>query len=98
LIVRIVTNHRIFREPSPLPLALEFCSAVLDAPPAVAVRSGDRHWHLFARLCRDGGATGNLIPDADLVALALEHGATLISTDRGMLRWPGLTVRHPLEG
>ena len=97
-VVRIVTNHRIFREPSPLPLALEFCAAVRGAPAAVVVRPSDRHWELFDRLCRDGGATGNLVPDADLAALAIEHGATLISTDRGMLRWPGLAVRHPLQG
>jgi toxin-antitoxin system PIN domain toxin len=96
-LVRITTNHRIFREPSTLTRSLAFCTVVLDAPSAVAVRPGSRNWDVFATLCVDGGATGNLVPDAYLAALAVEHGATLVSTDRGMRRWPGLAIRHPLD-
>ncbi|HWH28043.1 MAG TPA: VapC toxin family PIN domain ribonuclease, partial [Mycobacteriales bacterium] len=36
--VRIATHHRVYREPTPPSLALEFCAAVLGAPAAVAVR------------------------------------------------------------
>lgn len=95
--VRIVTNHRIYREPTPTALALEFCAAVLGAPATVAVRPGERHWGIFARLCRDAGARGNLVPDAYLAALAVEHGATWITTDRGFARFPGLRWHPPLE-
>jgi predicted nucleic acid-binding protein len=34
--------------------------------------------------------------DAHLAALAIEHGATLMSTDRGLMRFRGLRVRDPL--
>jgi toxin-antitoxin system PIN domain toxin len=96
--VRIVTNHRIYKVPTPPNQAIEFCEAVLAAPAALPVRSGPRHWALFAELCRAAGARGNLVPDAYLAALAIEHGATLVTSDRGFLRYPGLRVIDPLDG
>lgn len=95
-VIRITTNHRVFRQPSRLATVLGFCSAVRHAPAAVALRPGARNWDLFTDLCTAGGASGNLVPDAYLAALALEHGATLVTADRGMGRWPGVDVRHPL--
>jgi len=96
-VIRITTNRRIFREPSTLDEILEFTGAVLDAPAAVALRPGARHWELFTTLCRTGGAKGDLVPDAYLSALAIESGATLFTADRGMRRWPGVQVRHPFD-
>jgi len=95
--VRICTHHRIYREPTPLDVALEFCAAVLASPAAVAVRPGPRHWGTFAALCRAVGARGNIVPDAYLAALALENGATWVTTDRGFARFPGLVWTAPLE-
>lgn len=94
--VRIVTHHRVYREPTPPDVALRFCAAVLAAPAALAVRAGPRHWDLFDRLCRDVGARGNVVPDAYLAALAIEHGATWVTTDHGFARFPGLRWRPPL--
>jgi hypothetical protein len=96
-VIRITTNRRIFRRPSTLDEILEFTGAVLDAPAAVALRPGPRHWELFTTLCRAGGAKGDLVPDAFLSALAIESGATLVTADRGMRRWPGVRVRHPFD-
>lgn len=96
--VRIVSHHRIYREPTPTEAALGFCAAVLDAPSAVSVRPGPRHWSIFTRLCDEAAARGNLVPDAYLAALAIEHGATWVSTDRGFARFPGLRWRPPLDG
>lgn len=94
--LRIVTNHRVYREPTPVPVALSFCDAVLTAPAAHPVRPSGRHWQIFTRLCADVGARGNLVPDAFLAALAIEHGATWVTTDRGFARFPGLRWRPPL--
>lgn len=93
--LRIVTNHRVYREPTPPDLALGFCEALLAAPAAVACRPGDHHWRIFATLCRTVGARGNAVPDAYHAALAIEHGATWITTDRGFARFPGLRWRLP---
>lgn len=94
--LRIVTNHRIYREPTPPEEALRFCQVVLDAPAAVPVRAGDRHWSIFTSLCQSIGARASVVPDAFLAALAIEHGATWITTDAGFARFPGLRWRRPL--
>ena len=54
-----------------------------------------RHLEILGRLIEAGQATGPLIMDA---ALALEHGATVCSTDRDFARFPGLDWLDPLEG
>jgi len=64
---------------------------------AGAVAPGERHWDIFGRLCREGGATGNLVPDAWLAALAIEWGCEFVTTDRDFARFPGLRWRHPLQ-
>lgn len=96
--IRIVTHHRVYREPTPTDVALRFAEAVRSARSAVPVRPGPRHWDVFARLSREVGARGNVVPDAYLAALAIEAGATWITTDYGFARFPGLRWRTPLAG
>lgn len=96
--LRIVTSHRVYLEPTPPDVALAFCSAVLEAPASIPVRPGPRHWSLFAGLCRAVAARGNVVPDAFHAALAIEHGATWVTTDRGFARFPGLRWSPPLGG
>lgn len=69
----------------------------LEAPATVRVRPRERHWDIFRRLCSTAGARGNNVPDAYLAALALESGATWVTTDSGFARFPGLTWRTPLD-
>jgi uncharacterized protein len=96
-VVRLATNHRIYRQPSRTADVLEFCEVVRTAPAAVPVRPGVKHWEIFARLCREVAATANLVPDAYHAALAIENGATWITTDRGYARFPILRWRGPFE-
>jgi uncharacterized protein len=88
--LRVVTHHRVYAEPTPPALAVDFCEALLAAPNAIRVRPGARHWAIFVELCRTVGARGNVVPDAFHAALALESGATWVTTDRGFARFPGL--------
>ena len=94
--LRIVTNHRVYREPTPPQVALDFCQTVLSAPSAVRIRPGREHWRIFESLCRNLGARGNVVPDAYLAAMAIEAGATFITMDAGFARFPGLTWRRAL--
>jgi toxin-antitoxin system PIN domain toxin len=94
--LRIVTHPRIFAQPTPLPVALAFVDELRDRPNCVGVAPGSRHWSLFTSLCQRVQAKGNAVPDAYLAALALEHGAAWVTTDRGFARFPGLHWRHPL--
>ncbi len=95
--LRVVTHPRVFRPPTPLKAALEFVAAFRDRPNAVSITPGPRHWDLFARLCRDARARGNLVADAWLAALALESGCEFITTDKDFARFRGLRWRHPLR-
>lgn len=94
--LRIVTNRRIFEEPTSMAQALEVCAVVLDAPAARRVHPGPEHWRIFAGLCSQVGASGNDVPDAYLAALAIERGATFVTRDRGFDRFAGLRTAGPL--
>lgn len=96
--VRVVTNPRVYREPTPVPLALAFASALRNHPRCIPTAPGPRHWPLFVRLTTAASATGNLVTDAYFAALALEHGCEWISTDRDYDRFPGLRWRRPFSG
>jgi uncharacterized protein len=95
--IRVVTNRRVFARPSRPELALEFASVLRERDNAVVVRPGPRHWEIFEDLLRRTGATGNLVPDAYLAALAIETGSEFITTDLDFSRFPGLRWRHPLR-
>jgi predicted nucleic acid-binding protein len=47
------------------------------------------------RLCRDGDARGNLVPDAWFAAMAIEAGCEWVTLDRGYARFPGLKWSLP---
>jgi len=93
--LRVVTHPRIFLTPTPLDAAIAFVEALRAEPHAVVLAPGRRHWDIFTRLCREAGARGNLVPDAYLAALAIEHGAEFVTADRHFARFPGLRLRHP---
>ena len=94
--LRIVTHPRIFAEPTPLPVALDFVASVRNRPNRVAVAPGPRHWSIFRSLCEAVEPHGNQLPDAWLAAMAIESGSEWVTTDRGFQRYPGLRVVHPL--
>ena len=94
--LRIVTNGRIFDEPTPLKLALQAVEDLRVQPGAIYLSPGTRHWALFAHLCSAVGARGNDIPDAHLAALAIESGCELVTADRGFGRFPGLRWSCPV--
>lgn len=96
-VVRLATNHRVYRQPSGTTEALDFCRAVRSAPAAVPLRPGGKHWVIFSRLCQAVSATANVVPDAYHAALAVENGATWITNDRGYAKFPDLQWRGPFD-
>ena len=95
--IRLVTHARIFREPTPIATALEFADSIRQAPASISLTPGDRHWSIFTGLCALVEASGNVVPDAYLAAIAIENGGTWITADRGFARFPGLRWAHPLD-
>jgi hypothetical protein len=95
--VRIVTHPRVFKDPTPSPVAVEFASALRSAPAALPIVPGERVWSIFEELVVQTDARGNAIPDAFLASMAIDQGATLVTADRGFARFPRLRWRHPLD-
>ena len=94
--LRIVTNPRAFRSPLTMSLAWEQVSAWLAAEPVWIPHPTERHADVLRGLLALPGTFGNLVSDAHLAALAIEHGLTLCSTDGDFARFPGLRLLNLL--
>jgi len=94
--IRIGTNPRVFDHPLSLEQALARVQSWLDQPCTRVVRPTERHWTVFKQVLTDGQAVANLVTDAHLAALAIEHGCELASTDSDFARFPKLKWRNPL--
>ncbi len=95
--IRIGTNPRVFEHPLSLEQALARVQSWLDQPCTRVVRPTERHWTIFQQMLTDGQATANLVTDAHLAALAIEHGCELVSTDSDFARFPKLKWSNPLS-
>jgi uncharacterized protein len=93
--LRLATNRRIFALPTPLGAAFAYLNALRAQPAHMAITSGARHLLLLEELCRAGEASGDLVPDAQLAAIALEHAAEVVSFDRDFARFEALTWHKP---
>lgn len=93
--VRLVTHSAIFTAPTPTDLALATVAAWRDRPRSEVLHDTGDSWTIYARLCRQHQAQGNAVYDLHLAALAISHGCTLISSDRGFARIAGLDWAAP---
>ena len=94
--LRISTNPRAFERPFTTTEAEAAVATWLSQPQVGILEPGDRHWDILQSLMRKGQTVGPLIMDAVLASIALEHGATLHTTDRDFSRFPGLKWTNPL--
>ncbi len=93
--LRISTNSRAWPSPMPAATALQHVRDWLAQPGVVIVQPGPRHLELLERFVIQDRATGPLVSDASLAALAVENGAELASTDRDFARFPQLRWVNP---
>jgi hypothetical protein len=96
-VVRVLTHPKIFSPPTPLAAALGFVAAIRAQRNCVLVQPGPRHWEIFEHHAVAAAVKGNLVADAYLAALAIEHGCEWNTTDRDFARFHGLRWRHPLD-
>ena len=96
--LRVATNPRIFSTPASTEKAWGQVMAWLGCTPVWIPQPTDRHAGILGRLLALPGVRANLVHDADLAALAIEHGLTLCSTDGDFARFPGLRWQNPLAG
>jgi len=94
--LRVTTNPRMFSRPHPMAKAWEQVSAWLACETVWTPGPTERHADVLAALLAQPGVHGNLVPDAHLAALAIEHGLTLCSADDDFARFANLRWINPL--
>jgi uncharacterized protein len=94
-----VTHLRIYRPPTPLPIAIDQISAWLESPSLVRLAENDLYWDVLRECLSAARIAGPQVHDARIAALSLAHGVRELWThDRDFARFPALTVRNPLIG
>ena len=98
--IRVVTHPTgPLRRPTPPAAAMDAVDTLLSSRSVRVLYPGRRFLPLLRGLVRDGHAKGNLVFDAQIGAVCLEHGATtLLTNDMDFRRFPGITVRELTAG
>jgi toxin-antitoxin system PIN domain toxin len=92
---RIITHPRATANPLAPADAWSYVTDWLDADQAWVPTPGIRHRDVLGRLLTGGDVRGNLVTDAHLAALAIEHGTGICSFDSDFARFDGLRWIHP---
>ena len=96
--LRLSTRPAVFSSPLTPAQAFDLVDGWLAQPSVVTIDPTQRHLAVMRGILDPLGTGGNLVPDAHLAALAIEHGATVASSDRDFTRFPGLRWVDPLAG
>lgn len=95
--LRLSTHAAVFASPLTANEALDVVDGWLAQPPVTVVHPGRRHAAHLRELLAAFGTAGNVVTDAHLAALAIEHGAELCSADADFSRFPGVRWFDPLR-
>lgn len=95
--LRITTNQRIFERPLSMAKAQSIAASWLERPQVHTVEAGANFFNVLSKLLGPAQIKGPLVTDAAIAALAIEHGATLCTTDRDFARFSGLKWINPLQ-
>jgi toxin-antitoxin system PIN domain toxin len=95
--LRLITNPRIFERPRSMTAAWGQVKSWLDCDPVWIPGPTEKHQQILEPLLVAIGGRSNLVPDAHLAALALEHGLILCSTDGDFARFHNLRWENPLR-
>lgn len=94
--IRIGTNARLHQRPLTLKEATERVQSWFNQSCVRIIQPTGQHWTLFQEMLRRGNAVGNLVSDAHLAALAVEHNCVLHSTDADFSRFRRLKWKNPV--
>jgi uncharacterized protein len=94
----VVTNARVFQNPMTVREAAGHIRSWLQQPVVQILQSGPTHFEQVLTLLENLGTAGNLVTDAQIAAVAIEHNAVLHSADGDFARLPGLRWHNPITG
>lgn len=95
--VRIATHPRALRDPLSPNDAWQLVEEWLDAPASWVPAPGRGHRDILGRLIQDLDLRGNLVSDAALAALCIEHGLQIVSADSDFARFTEITWVNPVR-
>lgn len=95
--MRIITTPRMSPNPFTTNEAMEIASTLMNSSNSIMLTPGDNHFRIFRDLVDETGITGAKLADAHIAALAIEHGATVASSDRDFRVFDGLHLINPLS-
>lgn len=93
--LRLSTRSDLFASPLTVDQATEVVTQWLAQPAAQVVHPTARHPFVLGDLLATVGVGGNLVNDAHLAALAIEHRAEVITFDTDFARFPGVRWAMP---
>ncbi|HUG49143.1 MAG TPA: type II toxin-antitoxin system VapC family toxin [Candidatus Limnocylindria bacterium] len=93
--LRLATHPAVFPRPLEVTQATEIVRDWLAQPLSIVLHPTARHADLLSGLLAEAGSGGNLVNDAHLAALAVEHDAVLVSFDTDYARFRGLRRQVP---
>jgi len=94
--IRLMTHRTVLVTPLTPRRAMEHVGSWIAQTNVELLDPGERHLEILDRMLAVLGTGGNLITDAHLAALAIEHQCELCSNDTDFARFPGLRWRNPL--
>ena len=95
--LRLSTNPAVFPSPLSAETAIDKVDSWLGLEQTCLVQETRDHWHILRDLLTDTGTAGNLTTDSQLAALAISHGATLVSFDHDFFRFLRLRWENPAQ-
>lgn len=95
--LRITTHPRVMSAPLSGSDAAGFVTDWLNAPAAWLPETTSKTWPILLGLINTHGVTGSLVPDAQLAALAIQHGVPVASADSDFALFPEVVWLNPFE-
>lgn len=95
--LRLATNPRLFGKPLAIGAAWQQVTEWLNHPRVWTPEPTEAHQAVLGELLVRANVTGNLVPDAHLAAIAIEHGLTVCSADADFARFPNVSWFNPIE-
>lgn len=94
--IRISTHPKLFQTPLSLKEANATVNGWMQQPCVRLIHATDEHWFYFQKMLMNCQAKGNLVSDAHLAALAMEHYCVICSTDKDFTLFEGLNWENPM--
>jgi uncharacterized protein len=94
----VVTNAKIFKQPTPSKLAFEQIQSLLALPTARLLMPTDQHLAVLAQISTQAKTAGAQFHDARIAAICIENGVReLWTADRDFKSFPQLATKSPQD-